>query len=93
MVLATQAFTSRKRLVLALILLALLACLALAACVYEALNGTVLPTQVEVKTSDYLVWHRLESGSSELDSLTESLRLFSTIADKLASDAHLRASN
>jgi hypothetical protein len=45
------------------------------------------PSTPVAETSDYLAWHQQEASAVELDSLSGSLRLFSTIADKLAADA------
>jgi hypothetical protein len=44
--------------------------------------GNCVPT-AEI---DYLTWHRQQSGAVELDSVTASLRLFTTIADQFAAD-------
>ena len=87
MVSATRIFTSTQRFVLTVILLAFVACSALAARYHDPRDPPASSDDLQVQTSDYLLWHRLESDSSGPDSLTESLRLFSTIADKLASDA------
>lgn len=38
------------------------------------------------QAADYLAWHRQEASMVELDTLTESLRLFSTVSDVLATD-------
>jgi hypothetical protein len=85
---ATKTFTTtHPRLLPAASLLVLIACSAVAARYHSVSDSVTSANHVLVETSDYLAWHRQETSALELDSLSRSLRLFSTIADKFASDA------
>ena len=85
---ATNSFTTtHPRLLPAATLLVLIACSAVAARYDSTSDSVASADHAQVETHDYLVWHRQETSSLELDSLSRSLRLFSTIADKFARDA------
>lgn len=83
----TLIFTRTQRRVLTAILLVLIACSAVAARHHDTHDRIVATERRQIEKTDYLLWHRQATGGLEFDSLNDSLRLFSTIADKLASDA------
>ena len=87
MALSGKIFADRHAKPFAALVLVLVAFSAVAAREHRAYDRSGPVHRVEVDTNDYLAWHYQQAASVEVDSLSGSLHLFSTIADKLAADA------